>query len=118
MKYDTSWEQEAFRTLDASGVAFDIYTYRYCNVFTYAPPGNQLLLCVASIVKSSCIVLHCIALHCIVLSKCIRESEKGATKAYDHGTGRKAPSETSGNQTKSMVEHTENSKGSQVNAQV
>ena len=28
----------------------------YCNVFTYAPPGNQLLLCVASVVKKICIV--------------------------------------------------------------
>ena len=31
--------------------AFDICTYHYCYVFTYAPPGNQLLLCVASVVK-------------------------------------------------------------------
>ena len=44
-----------------------IYIYvLYCNVcneFTYALPGNQLLLCVASVVN--CIVLYS-ALYCVV----------------------------------------------------
>jgi len=31
--------------------AFEICTYRHNNVFTNAPPGNQLLLYVASVVK-------------------------------------------------------------------
>ena len=28
-------------------------------IYTYAPPGNHLLLCVASAVKLSCVVLYC-----------------------------------------------------------
>ena len=74
--------------------AFDICTYHYCNVFNYAPPGNQLLLCVASVVKKKlycivlyCIALHCFALHCIALYCC-----NGLASHWGGGDSRNTPS--------------------------